>query len=250
MHLLIVLAHPDRRSFNGRLVDRALDFLPRLGHTVEVSDLYRQDFDAREAAWHYPRRKDQDYFDVQAEQLHASDRQDFPLDVRTELARLQRADLVILQYPMWWFAAPALMKGWIDRVLVYGQTYTSAMRYERGHLQGKRAMVSITLGGPESSFAHDGRNGDIDLLLWPMHMSLRYVGLDVLPPFKAFGVNGSRSDPAGELHRQSILDAYEQRLRAIGTTAPLRFNGGSDWDEHGRLLPHAASHSLAVRHHP
>ena len=250
MHVLIVLAHPDRLSFNGRLVDRALELLPRLGHTVEVSDLYRQDFDAREAPWHYRCRKDERYFDVQAEQLHASDRQGFALDVRTELERLRRADLVILQYPMWWFASPALMKGWIDRVLAYGETYTSELRYERGHLRGKRAMVSITLGGPQSTFAHNGRNGDIDLLLWPMHMSLRYVGLEVLPPFKAFGVNGSRSSHDAQGHRQAMLDSYADRLREIGTAAPMRFNGWSDWDECGRLLPHAASHSLAVRHHP
>ena len=249
MHVLVVLAHPDRRSFNGLLVDLARDVLSRLGHTVELSDLYQQDFDAREGPWHYPSRAG-DYFDVQAEQLHASGRQALPPDVRTELARVARADLVILQYPMWWFAAPALMKGWIDRVLVYGETYTGERRYERGHLQGKRAMVSITLGGPEPTFAHNGRNGDIDLLLWPMHMALRYVGLDVLPAFKAFGVGGDPSSHAAAAHREAILDAYAQRLRTVATTAPLRFNAASDWDAQGRLLAHAPSHSLAVRHHP
>ena len=250
MHVLIVLAHPNRRSFNGLLVDRARDVLQALGHTVEVSDLYRQDFDAREGAWHYRCRKDEGYFEVQAEQLHASETDCLPVDARAELARLQRADVVILQYPMWWFSAPALMKGWIDRVLVYGETYTQEMRYERGRLRGKQALVSITLGGSEPTFARNGRNGDIDLLLWPMHMSLHYVGLKVLPPFKAFDVGARLFTPSGASRMQAILDAYAERLRALGTTAPLGFNGWSDWDERGQLLPHAASHSLATRHHP
>ena len=59
-------------------------------------------------------------------------------------------------------------------------------------------MLSVTVGTSEATYAHDGRSGDIDLLLWPVNFSLAYVGYTVLAPFVAYGVEaGLRySDPA------------------------------------------------------
>lgn len=250
MHVLVVLAHPDRRSFNGQMAEAASETVRGMGHTVELSDLYGQDFDAREGAWHYGCPAGEAAFDVQAAQRHASKHGTLPDDVRRELERVERADLIILQYPMWWFAAPAMLKGWIDRVLVYGRTYTSRMRYDRGHLQGKRAMVSVTLGGAESTFAHNGRNGDIELLLWPVQMSLHYVGLTVLPPFLAFDVFGDRSDPQVQAKLQGYMQSYRKRLGAIETAEPVCFNVWADWDEKGQLKPGVKGYSLAMRAEP
>jgi NAD(P)H dehydrogenase (quinone) len=250
MHVLIVLAHPDRRSFNGQMAAAATDALIGNGHTVELSDLYGQDFDAREGAWHYGYRNNGEIFDVQAQQRLASDKGMLPTDVSLELERIERADLIILQYPMWWFGAPAMLKGWIDRVLVYGRTYTSRMRYDRGHLKGKRAMVSVTLGGMESTFAHNGRNGDIELLLWPVQMSLHYVGMTVLQAFIAFAVSGGRGDAEVQARLQGYLKAYSERLKAIETDEPLCFNVWDDWDENGQLKPGVNGYSLAMRANP
>lgn len=247
MHVLIVLAHPDRRSFNGQMAEHAVKVLSRQGHTVELSDLYGQDFDAREGAWHYQERHLPEMFDVQAEQRHASDKGTLPADVARELDRIERADLIILQFPMWWFSGPAMLKGWIDRVLVYGKTYTSRMRYDRGHLKGKRAMLSVTLGGAESTFAHNGRNGDIELLLWPINMSLHYVGLSVLQPFTAFDVWGARDDAAVQSRLKCHLDNYATRLEGIETMPPVPFNVWADWDEKGQLKPGIKGHSLVMR---
>ena len=247
MHVLIVLAHPDRSSFNGQMAELALNVLSAAGHTVELSDLYGQGFDAREGAWHYQHRHKLEMFDVQAEQRHASDQGTFPEDVACELERIERADLIILQFPMWWFAAPAMLKGWIDRVLVYGKTYTSRMRYDRGHLKGKRAMLSVTLGGAESTFAHNGRNGDIELLLWPLQMSLHYVGLTVLPSFTAFDVWGDRGDDAVQARLRAHLVNYAEQLERIETMKPVPFNVWADWDENGQLKPGVQGHSLVMR---
>jgi NAD(P)H dehydrogenase (quinone) len=52
--------------------------------------------------------------------------------VKAEIARLDAADLVILQYPMWWHLPPAMLKGWFDRVFIYGDVYTSGKRFEAG----------------------------------------------------------------------------------------------------------------------
>ena len=80
-------------------------------------------------------------FDAQAEQHHASDQRTLPAPVAAEIALLDRADLLILQYPMWWHLPPAMLKGWLDRVFVYGEVYASRKRFERGRWVGKRAII-------------------------------------------------------------------------------------------------------------
>jgi len=94
---------------------------------------------------------------------------------------------------MWWHLPSAMLKGRIDRVFAYGDVYTSAKRFEAGRFVGKRAMLSVTVGTSADTYAHDGRSGDIDLLLWPVEFSLAYVGYEVLAPFVAHGVEACRA---------------------------------------------------------
>ena len=56
-------------------------------------------------------------------------------DVKVEIALLDASDLVILQYPMWWHLPPAILKGWYDRVFIYGEVYTSKKRFEDGRIK-------------------------------------------------------------------------------------------------------------------
>lgn len=248
MNILVVLAHPERSSFNGQMADLAVEAMRDAGHTVSLSDLYGSGFDPVEHPKHYDARVRSDVFDVQAEQRAASDRGTLPADIVRELERLEQADLLILQYPMWWFSVPAMLKGWVDRVLVYGRTYTSQMRYHKGHLRGRRAMLSVTLGGPEPTFAYNGRNGDIDLLLWPMNMTLHYVGYSVLPPVTSFGIYADSEEDRARMHRSMIT--YRERLAALESSEPLKFASWGDWDESGRLKPGVPGHSLFMRSAP
>ncbi|HEX2113376.1 MAG TPA: NAD(P)H-dependent oxidoreductase [Alphaproteobacteria bacterium] len=253
MRALIVVAHPDPGSFNAQLASVAVQALESSGYQVDVSDLYALDFDAREGPWHYRARDRTDVFDVQAEQRSAARRATLPPDVQRELDKVMRSDLLILQYPTWWFSVPAILKGWVDRVLAYGTTYTSERRYDRGMLGGKRAMLSVTFGGAESTFAHNGRNGDVELLLWPMQMTLFYVGYQVLTPFTAFGIAGASTDSGKaalteRLERYKTL--YRERLLTIDRVPALKFNGWADWDESGRLKPGVPGYSKFMRADP
>ncbi|WP_244467997.1 NAD(P)H-dependent oxidoreductase [Nitratireductor soli] len=172
MNALIVFAHPEPASFNGALRDTAASSLRSGGHSVEISDLYGENFDPVEKAAHYARRLDPQQFVPLAEQRSAGREGTLPVAVRREIARLERADLVIFQFPLWWHAQPAILKGWFDRVLVNGLLYDSTRRYGRGVFKGKRAVLSVTAGAPERSFGRGGRGGDIEKLLWPMQYSL------------------------------------------------------------------------------
>ena len=240
MNALIVCAHPEPRSFNGHLGSVAMDTLATLGYKVELCDLYAEHFDPLEGPLHYRPRHRADRFSAQAEQHYAATHGAVSADVSVMVEKLDRADLLILQYPMWWYSVPAILKGWLDRVLVYGSVYTTEMRYDKGRYAGRRAMLSVTCGGPQGSYAEDGRNGDANLFVWPTNYTLAYIGYTVLPPFIAYGVMPA-STPANVGQVSDALKASEERYRqhllTLDSRPALQFNKWGDWDQSGRLKP-------------
>ncbi len=251
MQAHIVLAHPEARSYNAHLAGLARRTLEERGWRVSYSDLYAMGFDACERATHYRDRLNPERFDAQAEQRHAAEQGTIPRDITEEIARLDRADLVVLQYPMWWHLPPAVLKGWFDRVFVYGEVYTSTRRFEAGRFAGKRAMLSVTVGTSPETYAHDGRSGDISLLLWPVNFTLAYVGFDILQPFVAYGVEaGLRYSAADEVEARLNRAANDlaTRLRTIESDDTLPFNPMSDWGGDGRIKPSAPAFSPFIRH--
>ncbi len=255
MHALIVLAHPEPRSFNGQLARTARAALQADGHSADLLDLAAEGFDPREGPAHYPplaAAGADAAFNALTAQRRASEAGRLPPAVADSLARLERADLLLLQFPLWWFSMPALLKGWLDRVFVYGGVYASRRRYDSGHFRGKRALVSVTTGGAPETHGPDGRQGDLDLLLWPLHFALNYVGFSVLPPFRSFAVEGGRGDAADRAAHAAKLAGYRDglaaHLQALDSLAPLAFNGWDDWDAEGRLKPEAPSHGPFMRH--
>ncbi len=247
----VVLAHPEPLSFNAHLADTACDTLIGRGWSVTKSDLYALGFDPSERPEHYRNRQDLERFNVQAEQRHASSTGSIASEIQAEIARLDQADLVILQYPMWWHMPPAMLKGWFDRVLVYGEVYRSTYRFEKGRFVGKKALLSVTVGTSRDTFAFNGRAGDIDLLLWPVNFSLAYVGFDVLTPQVAYGVEAVAvySQPREVKERLARIPIdYASRLQAIEDEPTTPFNRMSEWDADGRLKPNAPVYSPFLRH--
>lgn len=102
MNVLIIHCHPEPTSFNATLTATATEWCDRHGHAVETSDLYAQGFDPVEKAAHYRERENEGVFSPLAEQRHASNTDSLPPEVRREIERLHRADLVIFQFPVWW----------------------------------------------------------------------------------------------------------------------------------------------------
>jgi NAD(P)H dehydrogenase (quinone) len=207
-------------------------------------------FDPCERASHYADRVDTTRFDVQSEQRHASQLGQVPVAVAAEIARLDRADLLILQYPMWWHLPPAMLKGWFDRVFIYGDVYTSKKRFEHGRFAGKKAILSVTVGTSDATYAHDGRSGDIDLLLWPVNFTLAYVGYTILTPFVAYGVEaGLRySDPATvEARLKGTAEALAATLANVEDLPAIPFNTMAHWGDDGHITPEAPVYSPFIR---
>ncbi len=176
MKTLIVYAHPEPKSLNGSLKDLAVSTLRSAGHEVRVSDLYAMNWKAVVDAADYGPPHASRPLKVVRDSGRAFDTGTLtPPDVLAEQEKLLWADTIVFQFPLWWYSMPAILKGWVDRVFTshfaYGVGEHSDTKYgERfgeGTLVGRRALLSVTVGGPESHYAARGINGPIDDLLFP-----------------------------------------------------------------------------------
>jgi len=171
-------------------------------------------------------RAQPEFFKYQTEQEFAMQNNLFAPDIKAEMDKMIAADLVIFQFPLWWFSMPAIMKGWIDRVFAAGLVYGGGKWYDKGGMKGKRAMLAVTTGGPENIYTRDGINGDIETILFPIeHGMLYFAGFEVLPSFIAYAVAGATQEK-----REEYLADYQKRLLNWRTTEPIPFHPLSDYD--------------------
>ncbi|MBB4614291.1 NAD(P)H dehydrogenase (quinone) [Novosphingobium taihuense] len=190
------------------------------GHEVQISDLYAMKFkachDADDFTAHDPAEPVRYPF---ASMAAAADRA-FAADIIAEQDKVLWADAVIFAFPLWWFAMPAIMKGWIDRVWTAGIGYqTGGDRYGAGRMVGKRAMLMVMVGGGESYFSDRGVNGPIDDLLFPLnHGMLWYPGFDVLPSCVLH-----RTDRMEQERYDSIAEEVRERMRTLFTISPIPY---------------------------
>jgi putative NADPH-quinone reductase len=217
MNILIVFAHPEPQSFNGALVRTAVAALKAAGHAVQVSDLYALPFEPRSDRRNFTTVRDAAFYKQQAEELYAAEHNGFAADIEMELQKLAWADVMIWQFPLWWFSVPAVLKGWVDRVFAMGRAYGNGQLYENGPFQGKRALLSLTTGGGAADYLPTGLQGELAGILRPIHRGmLQFTGFTVLAPHVVYG-------PArqSEAEREAALQAWAARLLGLAAEAPL-----------------------------
>lgn len=211
MNVLLVLAHPEPRSFNAALHHRAVETLQAAGHRVLSSDLYRMGFEPVSDRGNFTSVQNPDYLKLQLEEVHATEVGGFAPALEAELRKLEAADLMIWQFPLWWFGLPAILKGWVDRVFAMGRAYGGGRVYETGMFRGKRALLSLTTGGPPEAYAEAGFNGDIQAILRPIQRGmLEFVGFSVLAPHIVYA-----PARAQDAQRAAWLAVWSSRLEAI-----------------------------------
>ena len=123
MHALIVVAHHDAHSLSHSLAAQVAEGLGS-SHSFEIADLFAEAFDPR--------------FNAADHAVHRRQAQP-PADVLAEQARIDRADALVLVYPVYWWSMPALLKGWIDRVFANGWAFdfnleAQSLEKKLGHL--------------------------------------------------------------------------------------------------------------------
>lgn len=132
MRALVTWAHPHPDGFSRAVKDTAVAALRRAGHTVEVIDLHAEGFQ--------PVTRDDEGRARQAEKPGVDD------CTRRYAQSVRRADMLVFVYPSWWFGLPAMLKGFLERVLVPGVAFSvdPMLHRVRGELGHVRHLVGIT----------------------------------------------------------------------------------------------------------
>lgn len=136
MNVLCIYAHPNPKSFNHAVLETVAKPFKAKGHTLVVRDLYGMRFDPVLATADF----------------EAMSRGAVRLDVAEEQRHVKEADLIIFIYPVWWFAEPAILKGWIDRVFSHGFAFKLDATGAVGLLAGKKGALICTSGAPKEFF--------------------------------------------------------------------------------------------------
>ena len=109
----------------------------------------------------------------------------FDIDVEREHELIEAHDRIVLQFPFYWYSAPALLKQWQDDVLTAGWAYGGGRA-----LEGKEFMVAVSSGSPADSYTHEGSHAcTMEELLSPYETTFRHVNATYLQPFMVQGVS-------------------------------------------------------------
>jgi putative NADPH-quinone reductase len=137
MKVLIILGHPDKKSFNHAIAQTCRTELESCGHTVFFHDLYAEKFNP--------------VLQFDGSESLTNDEQ-----IKTHRKNLINSDGIIIIHPNWWGQPPAIVKGWIDRVLLQGVAYdfvqNDAGEFSlKGLLNTKIALVFNTSNAMEDA---------------------------------------------------------------------------------------------------
>ncbi|KUH36950.1 MULTISPECIES: NAD(P)H-dependent oxidoreductase [Streptomyces] len=237
-NVLVVTAHPDPGSLTASLTGFAVEHLRASGHEVRVSDLYAMKWKAVVDADDFPDHTPGRRLDVMGASERATLSGRLTPDVVAEQEKVLWSDAVVLQFPLWWFSMPAVLKGWFDRVFSAGFAYGPAVPPPYGDgaaLAGRRALVSVTAGAREGAFSDRGIHGALPHVLHPVqHGLFWFTGMAPLEPFAVYGANELPEEDFARARQ-----AYAARLDGLFTEEPVAFRSlsGGEYDRGMRLLP-------------
>lgn len=131
MKISVILSHPDPKSFNHAIAQTVLETLKTNGHKVIFHDLYKEKFNPL----------------LPAKEIDDDDR--LPANIKKYCEEIASVDGIIIVHPNWWGQPPAILKGWVDRVIRPGVAYEflegdSGEGVPRGLLKAKAALVYNT----------------------------------------------------------------------------------------------------------
>jgi len=131
MKISIILAHPDPGSFNHAIASAAADELRQRGHDIAFHDLYAEKFDPLLPAAEIPKEAP------------------LPPEINKHCREISDAEGIVIVHPNWWGQPPAVLKGWIDRIIRPGVAYEflegdPGEGIPRGLLKARAAVVFNT----------------------------------------------------------------------------------------------------------
>ncbi len=137
---------------------------------------------------------------------------DFQIDVKAEQEKLDWADIVIIQTPLFWFSMTSMVQRWIEETFAHGWAYGS-----QGHaLEGKKVIVGITAGAPDQKY-DDGEEGiSIPEIEAPLKAIFPFCGMNYLGCVFTGGLlNAGADTPDVELHDHPLIKEHVAKIEQL-----------------------------------
>ena len=132
----------------------------------------------------------------------------FEINIDREQQRLLDHDVVLFQFPMFWYSTPSLLKEWQDLVLEHGFAYGAG----GDKLTGKRMMLAVTAAGNEDAYTDHGyQHYPVRAFLTPLECTARLCHMEFVAPYVLYGALSAPDD--GRLHEH--VNAYRQLIEAV-----------------------------------
>ncbi|MDC4797553.1 NAD(P)H-dependent oxidoreductase [Acinetobacter baumannii] len=129
---------------------------------------------------------------------------DYKIDVSAEQEALLRHDTIILQYPMFWFNMPAILKLWFDEVFTYQFAYGS----QGDKLKDKKVIISMTVGQKEANMVNDQENL-IDSFLKSVQHSIQYTQMQLSGTFLLYDVSSLSGNPESKIKLEAVEHSHK-----------------------------------------
>ncbi|MDB0303762.1 NAD(P)H-dependent oxidoreductase [Acinetobacter baumannii] len=129
---------------------------------------------------------------------------DYKIDVSAEQEALLRHDTIILQYPMFWFNMPAILKLWFDEVFTYQFAYGS----QGDKLKDKKVIISMTVGQKEANMVNDQENL-IDSFLKAVQHSIQYTQMQLSGTFLLYDVSPLSGNPESKIKLEAVEHSHK-----------------------------------------
>lgn len=229
LRVLLIIAHPNvDKSTNHYLVQQSVEQLHLQGHETRVVDLYKIGFNPVCDGRDFTSRVSTDELNIQNEQKHAAETGTFAPDVTEQIENVKWADAVVFFFPIYWWSEPAILKGWVDRVVAYHLFYGGGASLAKG----KKWLTVCTTGAPEVAYSSAGFfKKTIAELIEPFDtLTPRFLGMERLELFHAGGAAQfptTRTDIAARLraHLAKVLPVAAAAVTADGETSAAAGGG-------------------------
>ena len=215
MTVLVVSAHDDTKSFVAALHNTCLGVFERTENKVIVTDLYAQQFNPVATSLDFTTKAGTHINYMFEQQRAVNTRSGFSPDIQSEMEKIKKADLIIIHFPLWWSGPPTILKGWFERVFAMGFAWDAKNRYDKGLLKGKKILITVSAGDPESYYSKDGMHrATVEQHLYGLtHSTLAFCGLDVIKPFVIHNVTA-----ASQEELDAKIESYRLFLQTVETT--------------------------------
>jgi len=231
MHIHLIHAHPEPKSFTAAMRDTIMETCIAEGHTVTLSDLHKMNFNPVVSTDDFGERRDPEHLTYALEQRHNWQQGTLAPDIVAEIDKVMAADMLGFTFPLHWFGTPAILKGYVERVFISGPFYGGKRIYRAGGLAGKRAFTAFALGGRPHMFGEGAIHGPLvdGMMKHFFQGTLGYVGLGVLAPFIAWHVPYVSDDD-----RKKMLGDLADYIRTLDDQPLLPMPDLDDFDDRFR----------------